>query len=90
MQGEELAEGREVGTGAIKGIIPHQHQLVLVERGFRRSLVIEMLKPGLSVWILYKNPNNIWELIGIGSSETHLGPFRICVRLIRMQAHIVE
>ena len=33
MQGEELAEGREVGAGAIEGIVPRQHQLVLVEKG---------------------------------------------------------
>lgn len=33
MQGEEVTEGREVGAGAIEGIVPHQHQLVLVEKG---------------------------------------------------------
>jgi hypothetical protein len=33
MQGEELAEGREAGAGAIEGIVPRQHQLVLVEKG---------------------------------------------------------
>ena len=35
MQGEELAKGREVGAGVIEGIVPRQHQLVLVEKGFR-------------------------------------------------------
>jgi hypothetical protein len=33
MQGEELAERREMGAGAIEGIFPRQHQLVLVEKG---------------------------------------------------------
>jgi hypothetical protein len=33
MQGEELAEGREAKAGAIEGIVPRQHQLVLVEKG---------------------------------------------------------
>jgi hypothetical protein len=33
MQGEELAERREVGAKAIENIFPRQHQLVLVEKG---------------------------------------------------------
>lgn len=49
-----------------------------------------MLKPGLSAWSLYESLNDTWELLGIGSSETHLGPFKICVKLICMQAHLVE
>jgi hypothetical protein len=33
MQGEELAEGREVRAGAIEGIVSRQHQLILVKKG---------------------------------------------------------
>lgn len=52
MQGDELAEGREVGARAIEGIVPRQHQLVLVEEGVP-------MKPGrwnVKIWPIRVDP----------------------------------